>query len=66
MVRVVGSQDRNEFVRDPALALRRGRVLDRMLSTAPVRRGVQRATHRIFNEIDDQRQLAAARRLNTR
>jgi hypothetical protein len=68
MVRVVGSQDRNEFVRDPAQALRRGRVLDRMLSTAsqPVARGVLRAPHRVFNEMDDLRQLDAARRLNKR
>lgn len=68
MVRTVGKQDRTEFVLDPAQALRRGRVLDRMLSSAvvPVRRGVVRAPHRVLNELDDQRRLQAARRLNAR
>lgn len=66
MVRTVGKQERNEFVLDPAQALRRGRVLDRMLaSTAPpAQRGIRRAPHRVFNQLDDQRQLQAARRLN--
>ena len=68
MVRVVGTQDRSEWIRDPAQALRRGRVLDRMLSAAVERpqRGVTRITHREMNKADDQRQLAMARRLNTR
>ena len=68
MVRVVGTQDRSEWISDPAQALKRGRVLDRMLSAAAERplRGVTRATHREMNKADDQRQLAMARRLNTR
>ena len=66
MTRVVGNQDRNEFERDPLEAHRRGRRLDAMLR-APVsrtERGVIRATHRVLNELDDQRALEAARRLN--
>ena len=68
MTRVVGSQDRNEFVLDPAEALRRGRVVDGMLaSVLPARpRGVLRATHCRLNALDDARQVEAARRLNPR
>ena len=67
MTRTVGHRDRTEFVLDPADALRQGRAVDGMLTAArpQVRRGVLRATHRKLNEIDDLRQLAAARRLNT-
>ena len=37
-----------------------------MLAAArvPVARGVQRARHQVFNQIDDQRQLAQARLVN--
>jgi hypothetical protein len=68
MTHLVGTQDRSEFILDPAEALRRGRVLDRMLAGAGIGRphGVTRATHRIFNEMDDRRQVEAARRLNRR
>ena len=68
MTHIVGRHDRSEFILDPAQALRRGRVLDAMLASAaiPRRRGVVRATHRVLNEMDDQRQLEAARRLNRR
>lgn len=66
MTRTVGSRDRNEFVLDPVEAWRRGRVLDRQLRAAwpalPV--GVTRAPHRVFNELDDRRQLVQARQLN--
>jgi len=31
----------------------------------PAERGVTRATHRVFNAIDDARQLEQARRLNS-
>lgn len=67
MTRVVGGQNRSEFVLDPAEALRRGRCLDLMLAAARVRppAGVLRAHHRRLNELDDERQLAAARRMNT-
>jgi hypothetical protein len=68
MARTVGKQERNEFILDPAQALRRGRVLDRMLAGAVPApgRGVLRARHCVFNELDDQRRLQAARRLNAR
>ena len=68
MTRTVGHRDRSEFVLDPVEALRVGRAVDAMLAAArpPVRRGVLRATHRKFNEMDDVRQLEAARRLNAR
>jgi hypothetical protein len=68
MTRIVGTQDRSEFILDPAEALRRGRVLDRMLAgAAPARpHGVMRAPHRVFNELDDRRQVEAARHLNPR
>lgn len=67
MTRIVGHRDRSEFVLDPAAALRQGRAVDTMLAAArpKVRRGVLRATHRKFNELDDLRQLEMARRLNT-
>ena len=66
MTRTVGRQARSEFILDPAEALRRGRVLDAMLASAsiPRPRGVMRAKHLVLNEMDDQRQLQAARRLN--
>ncbi|MCY7319181.1 MAG: hypothetical protein LH617_10730 [Ramlibacter sp.] len=68
MIRTVGRHDRSEFVLDPAEALRQGRLVDRMLARArpQVRRGVFRASHNKFNEMDDLRQVEAARRLNRR
>ncbi|MBA3593100.1 MAG: hypothetical protein M3Q12_02580 [Pseudomonadota bacterium] len=67
MTRVVGTQNRSEFILDPVEAWHRGRALDQMLAAAriPVPRGVLRAPHRVFNEIDDARQLAQARLLNS-
>lgn len=67
MTRLVGKQNRSEFILDAALALRRGRVLDSMLAAARPRppRAVTRAPHRVLNEMDDQRQLSVARKLNT-
>ena len=66
MTRIVGQRNRCEFVLDPSEALRRGRAVDAMLAAArpQERRGVLRATHLQFNEMDDLRQLTAARRLN--
>lgn len=68
MTRVVGNRNRSEFILDPREALRQGRVLDAMLSSAdlPRIRGVVRATHKAMNEMDDRRQLEIARRLNSR
>ena len=66
MTRIVGSNNRTEFIRDPAEAWHRGRKLDQMLADAsvPVLRGVRRAHHRVFNQIDDAKQLAQARLVN--
>lgn len=66
MTRTVGHRDRSELIKDPAEALRLGRVLDAMLASTriPRPRGVVRATHRAMNLTDDARQLAIARRLN--
>jgi len=66
MTRTVGHRDRTEFISDPAEALRQGRRVDALFSSArqPRLRGVTRATHRRMNELDDLRQLEAARRLN--
>ena len=68
MTRIVGHRNRSEFILDPALALRQGRLLDAMLASARIARphGITRATHRVMNEMDDQRQLVAARRQNSR
>ena len=66
MTRIVGTQDRSEFILDPVVAWHRGRALDRMLAgVRPQRpRGVFRAAHHVFNLIDDSRDLEQARRLN--
>jgi hypothetical protein len=65
-MRVVGNQDRTEFILDPAEAWRRGRVLDGMLASAapPRARAVLRATHAELNRRDDLRSAEIARRLN--
>lgn len=66
MTRIVGDSNRSEFIRDPVEALRRGRILDAMLVSADIPRphGIARATHKAMNQMDDQRQLEVARRLN--
>ena len=66
MTRTVGTKHRTEFILDPTEAWHRGRKLDQMLAAAslPVPRGVLRAFHRVFNQMDDQRQLAQARLVN--
>ena len=67
MNRIVGTQNRTEFILDPVEACRRGRVLDQMLASAriPVERGVRRAPHHVFDAIDDARQPEQAQRLNS-
>ena len=66
MTRIVGSQNRDEFVLDPVEAWHRGRLLDNMLAATrlPIKHGVMRAPHHVFNQIDDLRQLEQARVLN--
>ena len=67
MTRTVGTKNRSEFILDPREALRLGEALDRMgpmlLALRP--KGVTRATQRVFNAIDDARQLEQARLLNS-
>lgn len=66
MTRIVGTQDRSEFIFDPVAAWHRGRLLDRMLARAqaPRPRGVLRGTHAAFDRLDEARSVEAARRLN--
>jgi hypothetical protein len=66
MSRIVGTNNRTEFILDPVQAWHLGRRLDQMLAVArvPVLRGVQRAPHKVFNQIDDANQLAQARLVN--
>jgi hypothetical protein len=66
MTRIVGTQNRDEFIRDPVEAWHRGRVLDQMLAGVrpPIKRGVMRASHQVFNQMDDLKQLEQARVLN--
>lgn len=67
MTRIVGNQNRTEFVLDPVEAWRRGRQLDRMLASAvPARpRGVTRATFAEFERLEKLRRLEVARQLNS-
>ena len=67
MTRIVGTQNRSEFILDPVEAWQHGRKLDQMLAAArvPVPHGVTRAPHRVSNVIDDACQLEQARLLNS-
>ena len=66
MTRIVGRQNRSEFILDPVEAWHRGRRLDRMLSQTQAAhpRGVSRGTHAAFQRLDEARRIEAARRLN--
>ncbi len=66
MTRIVGTSNHTEFTLDPVEAWHRGHRLDHMLAVArvPTPRGAQRAPHRVFNQIDDAKQLAQARLIN--
>lgn len=66
MTRIVGTQVRTEFIVDPVQALRRGAALDRIgpALLPPRAIGVMRTSHKVFNALDDQRQLDMARLLN--
>jgi hypothetical protein len=66
MNRIVGNQNRSEFILDPIEAWKRGRELDKMLKGAqpPIKRQVLRGTHAQFNAWDDARALEVARKLN--
>ena len=64
-MRVVGRQDHSEIELDPVIAFHRGRKLDAMLGNAlpPHPRGVFRGTT-LLRQLDEQRMIEAARRLN--
>ncbi len=66
MTRIVGNQNRSEFILNPAEALRQGAVLDQLEPQIlpPRPRGEMRAKHSVFNALDDQRQLALVKFLN--
>jgi hypothetical protein len=66
MTRIVGRQNRSEFVLDPVEAWHRGRRLDRMLAQTQAARprGVSRGTHAAFQQLDEARGIETARRLN--
>jgi len=66
MTRLVGKQDRSEFILDPVEAWHRGRALDRMLAQArpPHPRGVFRGTHAELERQDEARRIEIARALN--
>jgi hypothetical protein len=68
MTRIVGTQNRSEFILNPVEAWKRGRVLDKMLMSArlPLVRQVLRAKHAALNRWDDARSLEIARKLNGR
>ena len=66
-MRILGV-DRTEIELDPTAAFRRGRKLDAMFAAAnvPRPRGVTRATHARFAQLDDARMVATAKRLGAR
>lgn len=66
MARVAGTKNRTPFILDPEEALRVGARLDAMLRVGQVQhpRGIFRGPHAYLNALDEQRSLAAARRLN--
>ena len=66
MTRIVGTQLRTEFILNPVEPWHRGRALDKMLAATalPIKHGVLRAPHGVFNEMDELRQLEQARVLN--
>ena len=65
-MKTVGNQDRNEIEPDPQRAWQRGKRLDAMLlaARAPYPRGAWRLTHAQMNQLDTERQLAQAAKVN--
>ena len=67
-MKIVGNQTRSEIELDPQKAWQRGKVLDAMLrgATTPHPRGVWRLTHTQMNQMDFERQLVQAAKINAR
>ncbi len=67
MTKVVGQQQRDEFILDPREAWVRGQRLDAMLRRAlpPASKFVRRMSHQQMNDMDDERALVMARRINS-
>jgi Zn-finger nucleic acid-binding protein len=65
-MKIVGTKDRTEFELNPQKAWLRGMELDKLLrsSSLPHPRGVWRMTHQKMNEMDFERQLLQASKLN--
>ena len=65
-MKTVGNQDRDEIEPDPQRAWQRCKRLDAMLlaARAPYPRGVWRLTHAQMNQLDTERQLAQAAKVN--
>ncbi|MGB9150147.1 MAG: hypothetical protein WCB36_07855 [Burkholderiales bacterium] len=68
MNRIVGNQNRSEYILDPVEAWKRGRVLGKMLKATqpPIKCQILRGTHAQFNAWDDAHALEVARKLNGR
>jgi hypothetical protein len=65
-MKIVGTQNRSEIELNPQRAWQRGKVLDAMLRGATTQhpRGVWRLTHAQMNQMDFERQLAQAAKIN--
>ena len=65
-MRVVGKQQRHEFILDICEAIRRGELLDSMLLLGGIPRasGVRRMTQQQMNAEDDARSMQMARLVN--
>jgi hypothetical protein len=67
-MKIVGTQNRSVIELDPQKAWQRGKVLDATLRGATTLhpRGVWRLTHAQMNQMDFERQLAQAAKINGR
>jgi hypothetical protein len=65
-MKLVGTQNRDEFELDPVKAWQRGRALDALLrsNSTPFPRGVWRMTHAQMNKADLERQVDQFKRIN--
>jgi hypothetical protein len=65
-MKLVGTQNRDEFELDPVKAWDRGRALDALLrsTSPPLPRGVWRMTHAQMNQASLERQVDQFKRIN--